>query len=313
MKPVNSRYDIYGLAVECPMTLAAPRSHSRGAADIRLVPVTTRQFDRVRLPGRHPQTDWFRWSRLADGRTYVRWTDLCEFLISRDGRLIQYHPFERAPIESLSVYLLTQVLSFSLLALGIEALHGSVVQIGDSAAAFVGACGRGKSTLAAAMLARGCPLVTDDLVVLRECRGRWLVNTGPRRIKLFPKTARRVLGKQGQAPRMNHATTKLVIPLEDLQASRATVPVGAIYVLDSTSDGHGRSDVKIEDLSGARSFLEIVRASFNLMVTDRARLEQQFANARRIAAGVPVRRLGFPRRLELLPEVCDAVMKNMAN
>jgi hypothetical protein len=313
VKPVNHRYNIYGLTIECPIALGAPRLRRHHPADVTLIPTTAQQFDRAGLPERDRRTDWFCWSRAADGSTYVCWANLCEFLISRDGRVIRYHALDRATIESLSVYLLTQVLSFSLLSFGIEALHGSVVEVGNTAAAFVGACGRGKSTLSAALVARGFPLVTDDLVVLRQSQGRWLVSTGPRRLKLFPKVARRVLGTHEETPRMNHATTKLVIPLDDQCAARQAVPIGAIYVLDDPRPaGNRRPRIDIESLTGAQSFLEIVRASFNVMVLDRPRLERQFANARRIAASVPVKRLRFPRRFEALPEVCDAVIDDLA-
>ena len=58
------------------------------------------------------------------------------------------------------------MLSFSLLSLGYEPLHATAVVVDGEAVAFLGDCGYGKSTLGAAFLARGFPLLTDDVLAL---------------------------------------------------------------------------------------------------------------------------------------------------
>ena len=149
----------------------------------------------------------------------------------------------RASLESFTVYFLGQVLSFSLLARGIEPLHGSAVVVDGSAIVFLGACGAGKSTLAAAMIARGYPAITDDVVVLRPSEKGWVVEPGIPRIKLFPATARKLLGAR-DATRMNTGTTKLVMPLAANEAVRRPMPVETLYVLpavDQRDGGHPRS------------------------------------------------------------------------
>jgi len=309
VKQANYRYRIYGLTVECPLVLDAPFSPHR-PTDVYFIPATAQEFEHAHRPTRPRRNDWFRWYTLEEGSTFVCWTSVCEFLISPDGRVIRYHALERGTPDSLTNYLLTQVLSFSLLTFGIEALHGSVVTIGEGGVAFVGPSGRGKSTLSAALLARGCPVVTDDLLVLDKQRDRWLAQVGIPRMKLFPSIARHVLGRTDPQPRMNFATSKLVVALSGKQAAPRAVAVRSIYVLDDPRLTR-KSTVEIEDLSGARAFLEIVRASFNLMVRDRNRLERQFTNAQRIAASVPVRRLRYPRTLSALPDVCDAVLTDL--
>jgi len=85
-----------------------------------------------------------------------------------------------------------------------------------------------------------------------------------------------------------------------------------IYVLGDPDAARRSSRVSIEPLPGGRAFLEIVRATFNLIAIDRDRLAGQYAFARQLAGDVPVRRLLYPRKLSALPEVCDAVLSDLA-
>jgi hypothetical protein len=59
---------------------------------------------------------------------------------------------------------------------------------------FLGDRGYGKSTLGAALLARGFPILTDDVVVVDVGGGQWTVHPGVPRIKLFPSVQRELLG-----------------------------------------------------------------------------------------------------------------------
>jgi hypothetical protein len=266
------------------------------------------QFARARAAAGPLPRDWFHQRRLADGTTYVRWRGAFEFLVSADGRVIHYRPLAHATLESLTVYLLGQVLSFSLLARGSDPLHGTCVAVNGGAIAFVGECGYGKSTLGAAMLSRGCAVVADDLVSVRRRNGAWLVHPGIPRLKLAPGPLRRLLGRGVASEPMIHGTTKRVVPLTGAQSVPRAVPLAAIYVL---APPRARGRIVVDPLATRDAFLEIVRAAFNLVVHDRRRYANQFAFASRLAADVPVRRLAYPRAIAKLPAVCEAVLADV--
>ena len=280
---------------------------------MELIAGGTAQFARARaeVANARATENWFTCRRLADGATYLQWTGLFEFLISPDGHRILYHRQERASFESLTVYLLGQVLSFSLLAFGVDSLHGTVVDVEGEAVAFLGDCGYGKSTLGAALLARGCPILTDDLVALEQRDNGWMAHPGIPRLKLFPSMARKLLGHDMAGTPMNPGTSKLVVTLNARQSTQRPLPLKAIYVL-STPRGSSRSAlVRISGLSGPNAFLEIIRAAFNLLVLESGRFANQFALADGLTAGVPVRRLTYPRTLSALPLVCDALLADL--
>jgi hypothetical protein len=257
---------------------------------------------------------WFAFHRLADGTAYVRWTNLFEFLISPDGRKILYRRQKEATPESFSVYLLGQVLSFSLLSFGVEPLHGTTVVVGGQAVVLLGDCGYGKSTLGAALLGRGLPILTDDLISLDKTDVGWLVHPGIPRIKLFPAVARRLLGSDVVGTPMNRGTAKLVLPLGAGQVVRRPVPLRALYVLPAPGARRdtGSTGVRIEALSDRAAFLEVIRAAFNLLVLESSRMASQFVFARRLIGEVPVRRLSYRRGLSRLSDVCDAVLADLA-
>jgi hypothetical protein len=302
------RYRLYGLTLASPFVLPCRRARGRARPDVTLVEGSAAQFTRARsAAGRLPR-DWFHQRQLPDGAIYVRWRGAFEFLVSSDGRVIHYRPLAHATLESLTVYLLGQMLSFSLLARGSDPLHGTCVAVNGGAVAFVGECGYGKSTLGAAMLSRGCPVVADDLVSLGRRHGSWLVHPGIPRLKLAPRLLRHLLGRGVPSEPMIHGTTKRVVPLSGAQSVARAVPLAAIYVL---APPRARGRVVVDTLAPRDGFLEIVRAAFNLVVHDRRRYANQFAFAAQLAADVPVRRLAYPRAIAKLPAVCDAVLADV--
>ncbi len=265
---------------------------------------------RRRAAAGRPKPDWFSCRRLETGSTYLRWSGLFEFVVSADGHDIRYHRHPRATPESLSTYLLGQVLSFALLALGVEPLHGTVVVADGEGIGFLGDCGYGKSTLGAAFLRLGCPVLTDDVIVLERTASRYYVQPGMPRIKLFPSVARQVLGVEPSGTRLNDGTSKQILPLGASQAAHAPVPLRALYALSEPTPARRRAAgrIAIERLSAGAACLELIRNTFNTIVLDRDRLARQFAFASRLAGVVPVRRLSYPRSLRALPAVCEAVL-----
>jgi hypothetical protein len=302
------RYRVYGLTLASHLTLPCRRADARTPTDVRLVEGTSAEFARGRAIISRMPPEWFHHHRLVDGSAYLRWRDNFEFLVAPDARTIRYCRLAHATLESLTVYLLGQIISFALIARGRDPLHGTSVAFGGNAVAFVGDCGYGKSTLAAALLAHGGRVVTDDLVSLNSRRARWLVEPGIPRLKLTPATMEALLGDVA-GPRMIHGADKRVVPLNPTQAVARPLPLRAIYVLGSPKRS---GKIVVETLTRAKAFLEIIRAAFNLVVHDRKRYARQFAFATQLATDVPVRRLAYPRTFAALADVCDAIQADAA-
>lgn len=262
-------------------------------------------------------SSWFQYGRLCDGRAYLQWVGLCDFLVSADGRVIEYNLLCRDAQEAFENYLFTHAMSFALLKQGVESLHATTVFIDQQAVAFVGDCGMGKSTLAAAFLRAGARLVTDDLLALFSLEGSlssysgFYACPGPARLKLFPDTAQALLGPLPTITPMHPDTSKVILPLAPAQHCANPVPISVIYLIEEPPISAAENDPIIEPLRPPEALLSILGSTFNAMVTDELRLAGQFQFASRLARSLPVRRLRYARTLSQLPSVVSAVRQDL--
>jgi len=249
--------------------------------------------------------------RLADGRDYLRWPLLFEFLISPDGGRITGRPLEGTSWETFQTYLLGQVLSFALIKQGIEPLHCTAVVTKHGAIGLLGDCGYGKSSLAAAFLQAGYPLLTDDLLVLKESGSGFLAYPSFPRIKLFPEVARAFLGDQADGALMNPFTRKLIIPLDQDLSWQTPILLKAFFVLRPPGARSRSPRVAIRTMRQRRAFLSLTANTFNAAVTEPQRLNRLFSLADKLAARIPFKSLSYPKGLDRLPEVTAAILKNL--
>jgi hypothetical protein len=273
-----------------------------------------RFFSRICPQSRSPSDDWFVHVALSEGGNYLRWNGLFEFSVATNGQRIACRALNGGSLAAFQTYLVSHVVSFALLKQGVEPLHATVVVINNQAVGFLGSCGYGKSTLAAAFLKAGYRLLTDDLLVLKpsDCgSGQLLAQPGPARIKLFPKAVEAVLRRSVRAFPMNPATDKVVIPLSAESSAERPAPLKALYILGSPkSSEHDR--VQIRKLNERQACLGLIRNTFNTIEVTPQRLRQQFDFAADLARRVPVKAISYPRKLRRLPLVMDAIVRDIS-
>jgi hypothetical protein len=303
------QYGVYGISLRSEIPLVLPECRGAALAHIDLKRGTPQAFSQA-IAGTEltRRADWYHYAHLQDRSSYVRWRGLGEFLVSDRGRQILWDRAPEAPMESFQVYLLGQALSFALVKGGFEPLHGTAIVHQGQAIVLLGDSGFGKSTLAASFLAEGCPLLTDDLLLLRPSAAGMLAYPGPPRIKLFPDAARRLLPSAAAGVPMNSETNKHVIPLEAAQRCPGPVPLRAIYVLAPPHEMRRQRRVRIEPLPAREAFLALVSNTFNRYIADPDRLQRQVAESTGLLRSVPVRKLSYPRSLARLPEVREAIL-----
>ncbi len=308
-------YQIYGIRLKSHWPLPGHKGSRPDLADVELFEAPSALFAEAsrHAVGRPEGEDWFRHVHLPDGSDYLRWSRLFEFLILSDGRRIACRELESASPESFQTYLIGQVLSFALVKRGIEPLHSTTVVIDGKAVAFLGDSGYGKSSLGAAFLQAGYPLLTDDLLVLKEEGNRFAAYPGPPRIKLFPNIARSLLGERVNGTPMNSETSKMVIPLDrnGKMYRQEPLPLRAIYVLTPPPRSLRVPRISIRSLSPRRAFVELLKGTFNTIVVEPARLERQFDLATRLAARVPVGSLSYPRDLRRISQVRESILREL--
>jgi len=169
-------YSAYGLSICSDLLLpelvpgVAPQADS-GDVVIRFGPVQP-------VPPQLDSAGFGFWATADEACHFVE--KVGAFLV-RGGREIVIDPVPGVEERLLRLSLLGPVLGLILHQRGLLVIHASVVARGDSAVAFLGKNGWGKSTIAAALHAKGYDLVTDDVAAIR------IANEGPSVLPAFPQ------------------------------------------------------------------------------------------------------------------------------
>lgn len=306
-------YHLYGVCVSSQWRLPYCECAQADQRAVELVEGPALLFEEAaREAAEKPRAaDWFQYTCLRDGSHYVKWSGLFEFLVSADGCRIAGRPLTHVAFEAFHTYLLGVVLSFSLVKQGLDPLHATAVVIDGGAVGFLGDTGYGKSSLGGAFIQAGYPLLTDDLLVVRHDDASFSAYSGPPRIKLFPEIARNLLGEQVSGIPMNPLTRKLIIPLDSDQVHQVPVPLKALYLLPRPSARARRKRVTLRRVSRRSAFLALLKNAFNTDIIESERLRRQFLLCTRMASTVPMKLLSYPRNMESLPLVRDAILSDI--
>jgi hypothetical protein len=176
------RYSFFGTVLRTPLALdvlPAPPP-----ADIAADQVTLTLDD---VPQELPNVVWSSpfLSVGPDHRVLVDVAAVGRFLVS-DGREIRFSPASDATPAAVQSILLSIVAGAVLHQRGAFPLHASCVEMDGSAIAIAGPAARGKSTLAAALVARGARLISDDISVVQTGTDAPCVVQGALGMRLWP-------------------------------------------------------------------------------------------------------------------------------
>lgn len=224
-------------------------------------------------------------------------------------REIIVEPHGTAPTWLVGSIVLGLAMSAILHQRGYFVLHASVVSWENRAVALVGDKGWGKSTLAAALCARGFSLVTDDVAALQpDGAGRFVVQPGVPQVKLWPD-ASTAAGVDREYLREVDPRTKERLQIPTYAFVNQPVPVEQIYILSN------RPKECVEPLSPREAFLELTRhthslvAQINKLTADEA---TRFDTRAAIAAAVPVFRLARPPELSAVARHAGMIQTSLA-
>lgn len=154
-------YAAYGLSISSDLALPEllAGTENSGAPDVL--------FDLSAAPGENPAQSFCRLGREI---TQMGWPGVGIFHLEA-GRRVRIWPAPGVPETTLRAFLLGPVLSTLLYQRGFLVLHASSVALRDArgdwgAIGFLGNSGEGKSTMAAAMHARGHRMMSDDVLAV---------------------------------------------------------------------------------------------------------------------------------------------------
>jgi hypothetical protein len=239
---------------------------------------------------------------------YLFWRGVGSFLV-REGNEIVLDPSPGLDQRMLRLLLLGPVLAVLLRQRGHLLLHASAVAVAGEAILFLGSSGRGKSTTAAALRARGHGLVTDDVAVLRAEESPPMVYPGFPQLKLWPEALVSLGDDPEKLPRWNPFLEKRARPAAT-EFSPSPLPLKKIYVLDE-GDAPG-----ILPLGPQEAFAELVRhtygSDYGLQPTMGVGTAPHFFRCKSIIDKVAIRSLRRQKSLSQLPHLVQLLEEDLS-
>ena len=307
-------YSAYGFHVKTSFPFRHCRRVSR-RPQIEILQRDTAFFAKIleKLPPQKNDPSIY-YHRFGDESEYLRLFHSFHFWISSAGKKIAYQTLVTKDSKEIQSSLLSclqcNVLSFAMMKMGIEPIHASGVVVDrDQAVAFLGDSGLGKSTLTAAFIEEGFPILTDDILALRKSDGRFMASPGTPCIKLFPKTADRIFkSRHAAAGPMYPLYPKLIFPLRGKRHFKGSVALRALYLLQDSKAGEKK--IRLRVLTKQKASIELVKAAYNCMNQSPERLKRQLFFATELIRKVPVFSLTYPRDYKYLPQVRECILRN---
>ena len=223
-----------------------------------------------------------RISRSIDGFQFS-YADGTRVWIDAPGRNVWCTWPAASSLDDVCTYLYGPILGLVLRLRGALALHASAVQMGAGAVGFVGPHGAGKSTLAAALGAAGSPVITDDVLHVRQERGRWIAEPFGSMLKLWPEGARLALGESADLPHIARGWNKRALALgERIRTVDRPVRLAALACLqDSCARTH------IAQMCPATALLRLAGNSSASHLLDREGRAAEFVGLSTLVREVP--------------------------
>lgn len=250
---------------------------------------------------------------LAGGQRFrLCYDDGTEFVVSGDGAEIRGAWPPSMTFEDTATYLVGPVMGFVLHLRRTLCLHASVIAAEEHALILLGAAGAGKSTTAAAFSRLRFLVISDDVAVIGERDGGYVVHPGYQRICLTPEAAESLYGGPDALPAITPNWEKRGLDAEHPHArfESRSLPLGAIYLLGERSASRARPEIL--PLSSQESLIELLANTYVQYFLTPEQRAAEFSNTTRLAARVPMRQVLRPEGPEHLAKICASLSEDFA-
>lgn len=287
----------YGLTFDVPFPCPSLAPAPPGAAvDVEVVEAPVpRALDA-------PEVSDATWDA-APGRYLVRGGLRAGRYLVEDGARIVLERSPRAEDLMLAVRFVGSVLPALLRQRGLLVLHANAVVHEGEALVIGGASGAGKSTSLAALVARGLPMLSDDVTALRldESTGRVEVLPGVAELHLTEDSATGLALDVDGLLRQPWRRMKVALPPPSGMAP-APLPLGGITLLETWAG----PEVAVERLSDTAAFAAVQACVYGPLLADQH--AAVFSLKGRVSEQVPVRRVRRPVDRWSVDEVVGAML-----
>lgn len=313
------RYRLYGITLETDFPFSWPLMETDTPVDVRFTCEETAPVavDWARAPAVHevaisgdedrPDITY----HVVDGLDVVRIRGVADHYVWADRIICHVHQEHLGYL--VEIQLLGMVLAMWLERRGLPTLHASVVVVGGSAVAFLGAKGGGKTTAATALIAAGHRLLVDDLLTVQVASdGSAWAESGYPMLRLWPEQVRGLLGLVPEdLPLVHPAFEKRRVDVHDHlgRFHDVSAPLRRVFLPARKPEGAP----EIEPLGSGSALLALVNGSFLGRAIHGLGLSgPRLASLARIAESVEVAVLRIPDGFDHLGQLVETVEREVA-
>jgi hypothetical protein len=251
-------------------------------------------------------TAWLRFHRRATDYL-LRFPDLADFDVAADGSEVRCWPAPGVNEVTVEHLYLNQVMPLALSKQGKLVFHASAIETGDSAIAFMGESGRGKSTLATSFATTGCRFLTDDALLLEKHGDGYRVLPSHASVRLWSDSQQILIGDDARlAPPVQYTPKARVLSGDHLAFCPEARSLRRLYFLGDRS----AATITFQRMKPAEALIELVKHSFLLDIEERDLLAAHFDELSSLASLPIYYRLDYPRRYDDLPAVRQAIIEH---
>jgi hypothetical protein len=239
------------------------------------------------------------------------YSDGIKFVIDRAGRKLWAAWPPTADFEEVVGYFLGPILGTLLRFRGINCLHASAIAYGETAVAFMGPTGVGKSTIATAFATLNFAVLTDDIAALVGKKDSFMVQPAYPLLRLLPTSVEVLFGSAKALPYPVPSWNKALLDLRSggYRFQERALPLSAIYILNQERT---RSTSSIENTYGQRGLMTLIANTYVRYALDKTMRAEDLLFFSQIMEAVPLRRVSFPADLAGISHLCEVILEDLA-
>ncbi|MGB3757359.1 MAG: hypothetical protein WBA07_13445 [Rivularia sp. (in: cyanobacteria)] len=188
---------------------------------------------------------------------------------------------------------------------GLFVLHGSAVEVDGGAVAFIAPSGWGKSSMTAALHAKGYPLIGDDVVPVSIEGNRMSVFPGFPQLKLYPQVAETLGQDKSKLHLLHPELEKGGFRVTKQEFSQTSLPLKRIYALAKDTT------LGIEPIQPQEAVIHLVRNSIPTRWFQ-PNSTSHFLQCSDIAKNIPFYSLKRSNDLSTLPTLAQMVVEHLS-
>ena len=295
------RYTAYGLNFESELHFPEFLSGTNGRVDVSI------RYGKVPRSLANPKGRG-RTYQAEPGKYRLRMKGVGRYLVL-NGREVWIKRTWYGSDEDLRACFLCAALAALLQRRNVLTLHGSAIRAKGGAVLFLGACGKGKSSLLVAMLNRGYAMLADDITgVVFDDAGRPLALPGYPIAQLTATSAAQLQQPVDGLQRVSPEIRRFFLPVT--RFCPEPVPINAIYELAV----HGQSEIGLERVGNADKFRVLAAYTYGIEYLDGLGLRPaHFESVAAAVKGIRVVRATRPSHPFLLEELASRVQADISS